>query len=68
MQTDERDEQDRNANGPMSESLEPVSILSVERDEHPSKQDSPSPATDDEIQIDESDVQFWNPDASINER
>jgi hypothetical protein len=55
MQIDETDEQFQNADSANDESLEPDSIVTVERELHPSKQFSPSISTEEGMQIDESD-------------
>jgi hypothetical protein len=57
MQIDESDEQYKNADSSMNESLEPDSNVTAERDLHPWKQSGPSLSTEDGMQMDESDKQ-----------
>jgi hypothetical protein len=64
MQIDETDEQDRNADSSMDESLEPDSNVTLERELHLSKQCLPSLSTDEGMQIDESDEQQQNTPSS----
>jgi hypothetical protein len=58
MQIDESDEQFRNTQFSIRESLESESNVTVQRDSHPSKQRPPSLATDGGMQSCESDAQF----------
>jgi hypothetical protein len=67
MQIDESDEQYRNADSSMDESLEPDSNVTVERESHSEKQVLPRLSTDEGMQIDESDEQFQNEDSSMDD-
>jgi hypothetical protein len=57
MEIDERDEQQQKADCSMDESFEPDSNVTVRRDEHAEKQESPSVSTEEGMQIDESEEQ-----------
>jgi hypothetical protein len=67
MQIDESDEHERKASGLISESLEPDSNVTVERDLHPQKHHWPSFSTEEGMQIDESDRHEANTDSAIDE-
>jgi hypothetical protein len=67
MQIDESDEQYKNADFPIRESLQSDSNVTLESAVHPSKQRSQRCSTDDGMQIDESDEQYKNADFPIRE-
>jgi hypothetical protein len=67
IQMDESDEQSRNADFSIRESLESVSKRTFERFRDPAKQATPMISTKEGIQIDESDEHPWNAHSSILE-
>jgi hypothetical protein len=67
MQIDESDEQHRNADSSIDESLAPDSNVTVERDSHSLKHQLLSCSTEEGMQIDESDEQKRNADSAIDE-
>jgi hypothetical protein len=67
MQIDESDEQYRNVDSPINDSLASNSNVTIERELHPEKQDLQSLSTDEGMQIDERDEQDKKADPSIDE-
>jgi hypothetical protein len=67
MQIDESDEHRENAPFPIHDSRDPDSNVTVEREEHPQKQYSPTFVTDAGMQIDEIDKQSENASRSMHE-
>jgi hypothetical protein len=67
MQIDESDEQEKNDNSAIDESLEPDSNVTVERELHPEKHPVPRLSTQEGMQINESDKQKENDISAIEE-